>query len=86
MDVGNTTFLYLLCDHFGDLDKSEDAPLTNSPRAPKTHWRQAAQLLQNARKVFSGSSVLVEVEPFQGRELKFRVTLAMMPPLMQHVC
>ena len=60
-----------------DLDDSPAPQLTNAPRAPKTHWRQAAQLFPNEQlhAVCPGEAVCVQVEPYEGRELRFQLKL-----------
>ena len=54
----------------------ETTSLTNAPRAPHTHWRQAVQLFPNARlrSVQAGQAVDVTATPLGGRELRFDLT------------
>ena len=61
-----------------DLDDSglASAHLSNAPRAPRTHWRQAARLLNDEQRaqVASGQPLSLRFEQHtNGRELRFEV-------------
>ena len=58
-----------------DLDDGdgEAPPLTNAPRAPKTHWRQAAQLLPRGVQLCEGEAVRIRVRTAGGRKLSFEL-------------
>ena len=47
-------------------------PLTNAPRAPKTHWRQAAQLLPRGVQLCKGGGVRIRAHSAGGRKLTLK--------------
>ena len=49
------------------------SPLTNTPRAPKTHWRQAAQLLPRGVQLCEGEAVRIRMHTAGGRKLSFEL-------------
>ena len=51
-------------------------PLTNAPRAPKTHWRQAAQLLPRGVQLCEGGGVRICAHTAGGRKLSFELESA----------
>ena len=51
-------------------------PLTNAPRAPKTHWRQAAQLLPRGVQLCEGGGVRIRAHTAGGRKLSFELESA----------
>ena len=61
-----------------DLDDSgsPDAMLSNAHHAPRTHWRQAAQLFEAGRTVCAGETAVVRFATGGGRALSFELEAA----------